>query len=72
MDKALKDLFDEARRLFKAGMYTKAEGKLREVIRLAKKRGDNVALADGYMLLANCLERLKKVIPMQNSRESGS
>ena len=69
MDNTLKDLYDEARQLFDAGNYAKAEGKCREVIRLAKQRGDDVTLSHGYMLLATCLDRLNKVITMHDSRE---
>jgi hypothetical protein len=69
MDNTLQDLYDEAERLLETGMYAKSEQKSRELIRLAKQRGDNVALADGYMMLAACLERLKKVIALRDSRE---
>ena len=55
MDNTLKDLYDEAKRLFDAGNYAQSEEKLRELIRLAKQRGDDVALANGYLLLAKCL-----------------
>ena len=69
MDKTLKDLYAEARRLFDAGNYAKAEGKFRELIRLAKQGGDDVTLGNGYMMLTSCLEALGKVITMHDSRE---
>ena len=68
-DNTLKDLYDEARRLLDTGNYAKAEGKSREVIRLAKQRGDDVTLGDSYMVLASCLDRLGKVITRHDSRE---
>jgi hypothetical protein len=69
MDNSLEILWGEARRLFDSGMYAKAEGKCREVILLAKQRGDDGMLGHGYMWLAACLERLGKVTTIHDSRE---
>jgi tetratricopeptide (TPR) repeat protein len=69
MDIILKELCDEAERLFHAGNYAKAEKKFRELMRLAKQRGDDARLGNAYVLLMSCLDRLKKVITMHDSRE---